>query len=73
MADYRLTDRKFSRLWRRNKSYSEHELRYLAQKRRLTLRQHNKTLQILDPKTNKVVANFQETAKDEHVNGNERS
>lgn len=56
---YRLTDRTFSRLWRRSKDYSERELRWLARKRGLKTAVHKGTLQVLDLK-DKVVANFQQ-------------
>ena len=62
MAVYRLTDRKFSRLWRRSKDYSDHEIRYLARKRGLKISAHKQVIQVLDPKSQKVVANFKEVA-----------
>jgi len=73
MAVYRLTNREFSRLWRRSKNYREHEIRYLARKRGLETRDRRGVIQVYDPKTNKVVANFQEVAQNESVIGNERS
>jgi len=59
---YRLTDRKFSRLWRRSKDYSDHELRWLARRRGLKTAVHKGTLQVLDLK-GKVVATFQQVAE----------
>jgi hypothetical protein len=74
MAVYRLTDRKFSRLWRRSKDYSDHEIRYLARKRGLEISAHKQVIQVLDPKSKKVVANFQEVAQAlEADNRSERS
>lgn len=58
MAVYRLTDRAFSRQWRRSKDYSDHELRWLARRRGLTISVHKGTLQVLDRK-GKAVATFQ--------------
>jgi len=60
MAVYRLTDRIFSRQWRRNKDYAEREIRRLARRRGLLMNIRKQTVQVLDPKTHKVVANFQE-------------
>lgn len=59
MADYRLTDHKFSRLWRRNKTYSEREIRRLTRRRGLEFSSRGRVIQVLDPKTKKAVANFQ--------------
>lgn len=73
MADYRLTDRKFSRLWRRSKDYSSHELRWLARRRGLEISVHKQTLQIIQPKTKKVIANFKEIPKTEAVIGDEKT
>lgn len=58
MADYRLTDRAFSREWRRNKTYSEREIRWLAKRRGLEFVENRDTIQVRDLKTKKVVANF---------------
>lgn len=58
MADYRLTDRKFSRHWRRNKKYSDHELRWLAKRRGLEYVEQRDIIRLRDLKTKKVVANF---------------
>jgi hypothetical protein len=55
---YKLTDRFFSRIWRRTKRYSEHELRWLAKKRGLTLRHKGDMIQIIHPATKQVVAHF---------------
>jgi len=73
MADYRLTDRKFSRVWRRNKNYSEREIRRLARKRGLEFTAHKQAIHVLDPKTKKAVANFQAVAVAEAEFGNERT
>jgi hypothetical protein len=59
MADYRLTNRTFSRLWRRSKNYREHEIRWLARRRGLEIVDRKGVIQVIDPKTKKVVANFQ--------------
>lgn len=66
MAEYQLADRKFSRVWRRSKIYQEKELRWRARRYGLVLRP-GKQLQIVDPKSNKVVATFNEIAKSETV------
>lgn len=58
MADYRLTDRAFSREWRRNKTYSGKEIRWLARRRGLEFVENTDSIQVRDPKTKKVVANF---------------
>lgn len=58
MADYRLTDRTFSRVWRRNKTYSEREIRWLARRRGLEFIENKDSIQVRDLKTKKVVANF---------------
>ena len=55
---YRLTDRAFSRQWRRNKKYSEKEIRWIARRRRLRVTEHGTTLKVVDPRLNKTVANF---------------
>lgn len=62
---YRLTDRFFSRLWRRNKRYSEHELRWLARKRGLILRLKGDVLEVVHPGTKQVMAHFK--GKDDSV------
>jgi len=63
MAVYRLTDRKFSRLWRRNKKYSDVEIRYLARKRGLESDARKGVITVTDPKNKKVVATFQQVAE----------
>jgi len=73
MAVYRLTNRAFSRLWRRSKNYREHEIRWLARKRRLETRDRNRAIEVYDPKTNKVVANFREVPETESVHVNDRT
>lgn len=60
MADYRLTNRTFSRVWRRSKNYRDHEIRWLARKRGLAVRDRSGAIEVYDPKTNKTVANFQQ-------------
>lgn len=55
---YRLVDRFFSRLWRRSKRYSEHELRWLAKKRGLALRLKGDMLEVCHPASKEVVATF---------------
>ena len=69
MAVYRLMSREFSRIWRRCKNYREKEIRYLARKRDLEIRDRDRMLQVYDPKTKKVVANFQEVVQNELVTG----
>jgi hypothetical protein len=56
---YRLTDRFFSRLWRRTKRYSEKELRWLARKHGLTLKLKGDTIEIAHPASRHPVAHFQ--------------
>lgn len=58
MIEYQLTDRKFSREWRRSKRYSRNELRWLARKRGLELRERGGVAQVIEPGTRRVVANF---------------
>jgi hypothetical protein len=55
---YKLIDRFFSRLWRRNKRYSEHELRWLARKRGLAVRLKGDYLEIVHPANKQVMAHF---------------
>jgi len=55
---YRLTDRFFSRFWRRTKRYSEKELRWQAKKHGLTLRLKGDTIELAHPATRQVVAHF---------------
>jgi len=55
---YRLTDREFSRAWRRNKIYSEKDLRWLAKRRGLSVVIDGPALQVVDARLNKIVANF---------------
>lgn len=72
MATYRLAGRKFSRHWRRGKNYSDHELQWLARKRSLEAVERKGCISILDPKTKKVVALFNEVVQAESNNSNER-
>lgn len=58
MVEYQLTDRKFSREWRRNKRYSRHELRWLARKKGLEFTERRGIGQMV--KDGRVVANFAE-------------
>ena len=62
--NYKLIDRLFSRLWRRDKRYSEHELRWLARKRGLTVRLKGGYLDIVQPKSKQVVAHFKGNSDD---------
>lgn len=59
MAVYRLTDRTFSRAWRRSKNYREHEIKWLARKRGLLVRSDKNVLTVYAPKTGATVAHFQ--------------
>jgi len=59
MAVYRLNNRSFSRVWRRNKDYSDHEIRWLAKKRGLEFRENKTTIELVN-RNNQVVAAFQE-------------
>jgi 3D (Asp-Asp-Asp) domain-containing protein len=54
---YRLTNRKFSREWRRNKSYSLNELRWLARRKGLDCKERGGVVRVLD-KAGKLVAGF---------------
>lgn len=47
---YRMTDRFFSRTWRRNKKYSEHELRWLSKRYRLKLDKRGVLITITGPR-----------------------
>ena len=60
MADYRLTNRTFSRLWRRSKKYRKHEIRWLARRHDLAVRERNRVIEVYHPKTNKIEANFEQ-------------
>lgn len=73
MADYRLTNHAFSRQWRRSKTYSEREIKWLARKRRLEFKTQRHTVQVLDPKSKKVVASFQLVPEPEAVKIDERT
>lgn len=73
MAEYRLTNRQFSRLWRRSKKYREHEIRWLARKRGMEVTELRGGLQVVDPKTKKVVANFQKLAEASDIPVRERA
>lgn len=55
--EYHLTDRTFSREWRRGKRYSKRELRWLARKKGLEFKEHRSTIQLVDQK-GRIVANF---------------
>lgn len=55
---FRLVNRFFSRLWRRNKRYSEHELRWLARKRGMAVRLRGDYLEIIHPANKEVLAQF---------------
>ena len=55
-------DRHFSRTWRRNKCYTQPELRWLARKRGLEFSARRGKVQIVNPKTGKIEANFAEIA-----------
>lgn len=46
-----MTDRLFSRLWRRNKRYSEHELRWLTKRRGLKLEKKGTLITLTGPRT----------------------
>jgi hypothetical protein len=58
MADYRMVDRFFSRVWRRSKSYSDHEIEWLARKRHLSIRKKGSDLIVFDPSSKRTVATF---------------
>lgn len=64
MAVYRLINRGFSRQWRRSKDYRDHEIRWLARRRGLETRSHNRALEVFDPKTGKTVVSFKEIAEE---------
>lgn len=66
---YRLTNRAFSRLWRRSKRYSDHEIRFLCKRRGLTMEEHGDQLTVLNAKKI-VVANFIEVR--DTVDSNEK-
>ena len=61
---YQLIDRMFSRLWRRNKRYSERELRWLAKKRGLSTRLKRDTLEVFNPASQQVIVRFQGKGED---------
>jgi len=57
-------NREFSRLWRRSKRYSDHEIKWLARKRGLAVGDSKGVLTVYDKNTGKTVASF-EAVKDE--------
>jgi hypothetical protein len=61
--DYRLTNRTFSREWRRSKRYSDHELRWLARRRGFLVRYVGDALQVYLKATGKTVAHFEPIQK----------
>lgn len=73
MADYRLTNRTFSRIWRRSKNYRDHEIQWLARRRGLAVRERKGAIEVYDPKTNKAVANFQQVSEAENSRISERT
>lgn len=73
MAVYRLINRGFSREWRRSKNYRDHEIRWLARRRGLETRSHNRALEVFDPKTGKTVVSFKEIAEEARPEVSERS
>lgn len=58
MKQYRIATKDFSRLWRRGKSYTFPELRWLARRRGLDIRRHKKRIQLSGPSG--VVVTFDE-------------
>lgn len=64
MAVYRLINRGFSRQWRRSKNYRDHEIKWLAQRRGLATRSHNRALEVFNPKTGKTVVSFKEIVEE---------
>ncbi len=61
MAVYRLINRTFSREWRRSKDYRDHEIKWLAKKRGLAVRNRNRAVEVFDPKRPRhVVVAFKE-------------
>lgn len=73
MGSYLLTDRKMSRAWRRGKRYQKKELRWLAKRRGLEMREDGHRLEVYNTKTKLVVANFQEVSDNESIVPNEKS
>ena len=61
MKRYQTVSKKFSRLWRRSKTYTYPELRWLARRQGLTLQKHKGSIQISGPKG--VEAEFAEMAE----------
>lgn len=60
---YQLTDRKFSRLWRRGHKYTLNDLKLLARRRGCTLKLQPQNIVI--SKADKVVANFERLLSEE--------
>lgn len=73
MAVYRLTHRAFSRTWRRSKNYREHEIKWLARRRGLTVREQGTAIEVLDPKTGKLAACFQPVSEVQEAQADDRS
>ena len=71
MILYRLADRRFSRVWRRNKKYTEKQLLLLAKHNACALEKFKGGIKI--KKGDKVVADFDEVAQIEELHENERS
>lgn len=58
--DYRLMDRAFSRIWRRSKRYSDHEIKWLARKRGLATRSKGVFLTVYNPSTEATIVTFEQ-------------
>jgi len=65
MMLYRLTDRTFSRRWRRNKDYTEQQLKMLARHRGCVLEKFHGGIRV--KKGGKCVASFKETVRQEEI------
>jgi hypothetical protein len=70
--NYRLTNREFSRVWRRSKKYSDHEIKWLARKRGLLVRDSKDVLTVYDKDTGKTVASFEPIEDEKDANDKRR-
>lgn len=61
-AQYRLVDRRFSRVWRRNKTYDYNGVKWLARRHGYHVKRHGADLLVLD-KLNNNVATLREVSQ----------
>ena len=59
LEHFRFAGRQFSRVWRRSKTYTYTEIKRLARQRACETRRHGDGLDVVNIKSQKVVAHFQ--------------